>query len=116
MASNHGHTTNGPFGTEGATISEVKSVSNGELSTKKSFTGDNFSKEDDSTTTDVEEGRMTTEEEASTDYPGGFHLFIIVLALILSVFLVALDMVSNFNVWSVLLVLTKLDNRGDGNP
>ncbi|KAJ2892671.1 uncharacterized protein MKZ38_009486 [Zalerion maritima] len=52
--------------------------------------------EGNSTSTDVEEGRVaaTTEGqiEAGEDYPEGFHLFIIALALILSVFLMGIDM------------------------
>jgi hypothetical protein len=83
------------LGPEQGGFLEEKMGPNSDSTSKGTPAHGDISKGSDSTTTDVEVGRVTTTGvQAEGDYPEGFHLFIIVLALIISVFLVALDMAS----------------------
>lgn len=68
------------------------------VSTASTLRGEDLSQEkkqqDDGTTTDGEATLDGTEDEVDlSEYPTGLKMFFIVLALVLSIFLVALDMV-----------------------
>lgn len=46
---------------------------------------------------EIEKGQTTSsEEDATAEHPTGFRLAMVIVALVLSVFIVALDMVSSF--------------------
>jgi len=92
------------------------------LSTQRNSFLDVPKKEEDASSTDIETGTAQAQSpEPEGDYPGGFQLTMIVVALVLSIFLASLDMVSS--PWSsppsglvqranVFL----LDHCRDGNP
>jgi len=96
----------------------MKTITTGNFSVANASLRGNSLKEDDSTNTDVEEGRVTATGEANdVEYPEGFKLFIIVLALVLAVFLVALDMVTEMSsAFRAASTNSHTDNRCDGNP
>lgn len=69
---------------EGETTSPSPSVLAGEGTVEK--------KEEAGTGTDEEAGEVQPQEPANAEYPSGFALGLIVFALVLSIFLIALDM------------------------